>query len=199
MNARDFEEALHRWRLEREAYFAERWNRSLPLGEMARDRWSRARALGFGDGASIYDSAVVLGDVEVDHDTWIGPWTLLDGTGGGLRIGATVSVSAGVQIYTHDSVRWALSGGRSELHRAPVTIGNHCYLGPMSIVTAGVTIGDRCLIGAGSVVNKDLPPNSIAWGATCRIVGRVDVSPAGEVTLHYGDQAVEQGDWDERD
>jgi acetyltransferase-like isoleucine patch superfamily enzyme len=118
--------------------------------------------------------------------TWIGPFTILDGSGG-LAIGENCSISAGVQIYTHDSVKWALSGGRAEYERAPVKIGSHTYIGPMTIVTRGVTIGERCLIGANSIVNKDLPDGSIAYGSTCAVVGRVDVSSEGTVTLHYNE------------
>ena len=171
----------------REAQVRAEWHRSLPFGDLIADRWQRAQALGFGDGASLYDSAVVLGDVKVGAGTWIGPHTLLDGSGG-LAIGATCSISAGVQIYSHDSVAWALSGGRAEYERAPVTIGDHCYIGPQTIVTKGVRIGRHCLVGANSIVNKDLPDHSIAFGSTCRIVGRVEVSSEGVVTLVYTDQ-----------
>ena len=34
----------------------------------------------------------------------------------------------------------------------------------------GVTIGDNVVIGAGSIVTKDIPDNSIAFGAPCRVV-----------------------------
>jgi acetyltransferase-like isoleucine patch superfamily enzyme len=160
------------------------WQRSLPFGDTVVDRWERARGLGFGEGASIYDSALVFGEVTVGERTWIGPGTVLDGSGG-LTIGSTCSISAGVQIYSHDSVRWALSGGRAEYQRAPVHIGDHCYIGPMSLVTMGVTIGRHCLVGANSIVNKDLPDGSIAFGSTCRIVGRVHVGSDGSIELEY--------------
>jgi acetyltransferase-like isoleucine patch superfamily enzyme len=161
-----------------------RWKRSLPFGDEISDRWERAAALGFGEGSSIYDSALVLGDVTVGARTWIGPSVVLDGSGG-LSIGDTCSISAGVQVYTHDSVRWAVSGGRAPYEHAPVIIGDHTYIGPMTIVTKGVRIGRRCVVGANSVVNKDLPDNVIALGSTCRIVGRVEVDPNGEVRLVY--------------
>ena len=64
-------------------------------------------------------------------------------------------------------------------------IGDHCYIGPMSLITMGVTIGRHCLVGANSIVNKDLPDNAIAFGSTCRIVGRVIVGPDGNVELEY--------------
>jgi acetyltransferase-like isoleucine patch superfamily enzyme len=170
----------------READARAQWQRSLPFGDLVVDRWQRAAGLGFGAGASIYDSALVLGDVTVGARTWIGPHTVLDGSGG-LTIGETCSISAGVQIYSHDSVAWALSGGRAAYERAPVVIGDHCYIGPHTIVTRGVTIGRRCLVGANSIVNKDLPDNAIAFGSTCRIVGRVEVAADGTVTLVYTD------------
>lgn len=160
------------------------WNRSLPLADLVVDRWARAAALGFGDGTSVYDSSLIIGQVRVGERTWIGPFTVLDGSGG-LTIGDVCSISAGVQIYTHDSVKWSLSGGRAEYEHAPVSIGSHTYVGPMTIVTKGVTIGNQCLIGANSIVNKDIPDCSIAVGSTCRIVGRVQVDADGAVSLSY--------------
>ncbi len=97
------------------------WKRGVPFGDMIGDRWERARMLGFGEKSSIYDSALVLGDIQVGENTWIGPFTVLDGSGG-LCIGSCCSISAGVQIYT---VEWALSGGVKEPSRAPA-IGNRC-------------------------------------------------------------------------
>lgn len=169
----------------RETAVREQWQRSLPLADYIVDRWQRARTLGFGEGSSLYDQSLVLGDVEVGEKTWIGPGTVLDGSGG-LRIGATCSISAGVQIYTHDSVNWALSGGSAQYEHAPVVIGDHSYLGPCTIVTMGVTIGRHCLVGAHSLVNRDLPDYSIAFGVPCRIVGRVEVA-GGNVKLVYSD------------
>lgn len=177
--------ALRQLHRARETEVREQWQRSLPLADYVVDRWERARTLGFGEGSSIYDQSLVLGEVEVGEKTWIGPGTVLDGSGG-LLIGATCSISAGVQIYTHDSVRWALSGGTAAYERAPVRIGDHCYLGPCSIVTMGVTIGRHCLVGAHSLVNRDLPDYSIAFGVPCRIVGRVEVAD-GSVKLVYTD------------
>ncbi len=160
------------------------FDRSLPFGELVVDRWARAGALGFGAGASIYDSALVIGSVQVGERTWIGPQVVLDGSGG-LTIGATCSISAGVQIYSHDSVAWALSGGRAAYVKDPVSIGDHCYIGPMSVITKGVTIGHHCVVGANSVVTRSLPDFSIAVGSTARVVGRVIVGEDGAVSLQY--------------
>lgn len=157
------------WLEAREAVDRE-WNRTLPFGEYVVDRWQKARMLGFGGGSSIYDSAVVIGTVSVGANTWIGPWVMLDGSGG-LSIGSNCSISAGVQIYTHDSVAWAVSGGEKPIERAATRIGDRCYLGPNVIVAKGVTIGCGCVIGANSLVLTDLPAGSKAWGNPCRLQG----------------------------
>jgi len=183
-------EALRRLHEEQQADILAQWKRSVSFGDQVADRWSRARALGFGEGTSIYDSALVLGDVRVGARTWIGPHTVLDGSGG-LVIGDTCSISAGVQIYSHDTVKWAVSGGIAPFERAPVTIGSHSYIGPMTIVTRGVTIGRHCVVGANSIVNKDLPDYAIAYGSTCRIVGRVVIDEQGQVELRYDRPAGE--------
>ncbi len=160
----------------------ERWQRDLPFSELLFDRWERARSLGFGEGTSIYHESYVYGDVTVGENTWIGPYTLLDGTGG-LEIGDYCSISTGVQIYTHDTVKWALSGGRAETERAAVKIGNCCYIGSQSVVAKGVTIEDHCVVGACSFVNRPLPARTVAVGIPCREIGRVEIDEAGGVEL----------------
>lgn len=162
----------------------DRWQRDLPFEELLFDRWERAKSLGFGEGTSIYHHSYVYGDVKVGRNTWIGPGTLLDGTGG-LTIGDYCSISAGVHIYTHDTVRWAVSGGKSEYERAPVRIGSCCYIGSQAIIAKGVTIGDHCIVGANSFVRMDLASHSIAVGSPAKVVGQVHVGPDGEVRFEY--------------
>ena len=152
----------------------QKWNRDLPLEELLFDRWERAQFLGFGEGTNIYHNSYVYGDVMVGKNTWIGPFTLLDGSGG-LEIGNYCSISSGVHIYTHDSVKWAVSGGKAEYERAPVKIEDCCYIGSQTVIAKGVTIGKHSVIGACAFVNKSIPPFSIAVGIPCRVIGRVDI------------------------
>jgi acetyltransferase-like isoleucine patch superfamily enzyme len=152
---------------------AEKFNRSLPFGDYIVDRWEKARELGFGVGTSIYDSSLVLGDVKVGNNTWIGPFTILDGSGG-LEIGSNCSISAGVQIYSHDTVSRSISGGAASVVRSGTKIGSDCYLGPNVVVAKGVVIGDRVVIGANSLVLVDIPAGSKAFGTPCRVVGTSD-------------------------
>lgn len=113
--------------------------------------------------------------ITMGDDVWIGYFTLIDGSGG-LEIGSKVSISSGVHIYTHDSttyrqhdlVKDTING--SHIHRARVKIGNNVQIGANSVVAPGVTIGDNVVIGALSYVNKDIPSNSVAVGAPCKVI-----------------------------
>lgn len=157
----------------RDAELRAEWNRSLPFGDAMFDRWERARKLRFGEGTSIYDSACVFGNVSVGSNVWIGPWVMLDGSAG-LVIGDYVSISAGVQIYTHDTVHWALSGGLLSARKGAVAIGSNVYIGSQCVIAQGVRIGNRCVISANSLVLDDVPDASIVGGSPARQIGRVE-------------------------
>lgn len=166
----DLLERLRRMWRSRSREVLDQFDRSLPFADLIVDRWEKARALGFGDGTSVYDSVLVIGDVAVGCNTWIGPFVVLDGSGG-LTIGSNCSVSAGVQIYTHDTVRWAVTGGEEPASRSPSRIGDNCYIGPNTVVAKGVTIGDGCIIGANSLVLHDIPAGTKAFGSPCVVRG----------------------------
>jgi acetyltransferase-like isoleucine patch superfamily enzyme len=166
--------ALEEVRLTREAELRQKYSRSLPFADGLFDRWERAQRLGFGEGASIYDSACVFGDVSVGSKTWIGPWVMLDGSGGGIRIGTTCSISAGVQVYTHDTVLWALSGGTADVRKGSVAIGNKVYVGSQCVIARGVTVGSRVVIAANSFVNRNIADRAIVGGTPAEVIGRVE-------------------------
>ena len=139
---------------------------------------------GAGKNVTIYNTTTVMGEVNIGSDTWVGPFCALDGTGG-LTIGNFCSISSGVQVVTHDTVRWALSGGRAGRETAPIRIGDCCFIGSHAIITKGVSIGNNCLIAAGAVVTADIPPFSIAAGLPARVIGTVSCDESGRVNLEY--------------
>ncbi len=172
---------LHQLREQLGRGFMQEHDRSLPFAEELFDRWERARRLGFGAGTSIYDSALVFGDVTVGENVWIGPSTIIDGSGG-LVVGDHTTISAGVQLYSHDNVGQTVTGGRAAIDRSPTKIGRCTYIGPQAVVQRGVTIGNHCVVGVGSFVNSDLPDCAIAVGTPARVIGSVVVEGA---TVRY--------------
>lgn len=160
------------------------WDRDLPFEELLFDRWARAKKLGFGENSSIYHNSYVYGKVTVGPNTWIGPYTLLDGTGT-LDIGEWCCISANVHIYTHDTVSRFVSGGLEATHYLPVKIENNCYIGPHAIVRAGVTIGHHAVVGASSFVTKNVPPFTIVAGIPAKTIGLVCYDEAGKLVYLY--------------
>jgi acetyltransferase-like isoleucine patch superfamily enzyme len=151
----------------------EKFKRRVSFGDLITDRWENAREYGFGEGTSCYDNVLILGDVKIGMHTWIGPNVILDGSGHGLTIGDFCSISSGVHIYTHNTVRRSVSLGKEPVEYKSTYIGNGVYIGPNSIIGMGTTIGDSAIIGAMSLVNSDIPSRKKAWGCPARIVGDV--------------------------
>lgn len=186
--------ALQRLFTARTVEVRQAFHRVLPFGDLVVDRWEKARMLGFGEHASIYDSVLVLGDVYVGKHSWVGPQVVLDGAAAPVRVGDWCCLSAGVHVYTHNTVGWCVTGGRQAKPCAPVTIGSRVYVGPQAVITKGVTIGEGSVIGAFSYVNRDIPPGVIAWGQPARVIGRVIVDEAtGTYHMEFDQQPHSEG------
>lgn len=151
----------------------EKWQRILPLDEMVADRGKKSEMLGFGEGSNIYENAYVYGNPKVGKNVWIGPFVLLDGTGG-LEIGDGCSIASGVHIYTHSVQEWVVSEGKKPKTSSPVKIGDYVAIGANSTILPGVEIGDHTIIGAGSVVTRSIPPKSVAVGVPAEVKKKIE-------------------------
>ncbi len=119
--------------------------------------------------------AWIIGDPHIGAGTWIGAFTVIDGSGG-LVIGAGCDVSCGAQIYTHSSVRRCLSGRRTEVERRSTRIGDHVFIGANAVVNMGVAIGDEAVVAAGAVVTKDVAARTVVAGVPARPVAVVSIA-----------------------
>ncbi|KAL7579686.1 hypothetical protein ACA910_021833 [Epithemia clementina (nom. ined.)] len=56
---------------------------------------------------------------------------------------------------------------------APITIGNHCWIGANATINPGVVIGDHVVVGAGAVVTRNVPSHVVVAGVPARIIRRL--------------------------
>lgn len=166
--------------------------RHVPTGTLLNDRWKLAAELGFGQGSSVYDECLLLGDVKVGANCWIGPYTVLDGSGGGLEVGDWTDIGSGAHLYTHHSIDRALTGGAAQPFYAPTRIGRCCFIGPMSMIAPGTEIGDHSFVAAFSYVEGRFPPYSYIAGTPARVIGRIEIKN-GRAVRRLFDQQTEPG------
>ena len=73
--------------------------------------------------------AWIVGDPEIGEGTWIGAFTVIDGSGG-LKIGRGCDISCGAQIYTHSSARRCVSARAfTQVERKPTVLGDCVFVG----------------------------------------------------------------------
>ena len=159
-----------------------KYNRSNPFNEDLFDWKEKGKFYG-SKNTTIYDSATIMGNVEIGDNVWIGPFCFIDGTGG-LNIGGFCDIAAGVKIYTHDTIRRCLSGGNHGIEYAPVSIGDCSFIGSDTVILKGVKIGKHCLVAANSLVNKSFHDNSIIAGIPAKKIGEV-VIKGDKIHLNY--------------
>lgn len=82
-----------------------------------------------------------------------------------ISIGSDVAIGEYVLIRDTDGHR--IVGSTSA---APITIGNHVWIGAKATILNGVKIGDGAVIGANSVVTKSIPPNCLAVGSPAKVI-----------------------------
>lgn len=115
--------------------------------------------------------AWLVGEPQVGTGTWIGAFSVIDGSGG-LEIGRSCDISAGVHIYTHSTVKQCISEDRAPIKRSPTRLGDFVYVGANAVILMGSSIGHHSVVGAGAVVREFTvaPPYSLLVGVPARVV-----------------------------
>ena len=118
------------------------------------------------------EAGLVLAD-----EVFIGHFNYIE-AGAGVRIGRGTQVTNFVSIVshsTHRAVRVAAQLTGAELEaavvRAPVAIGERCFIGPHTTIEAGSTLGHGTLVAAHSRVRGVFPDFAVLAGSPARQVG----------------------------
>ena len=88
------------------------------------------------------------------------------GEGAVISHNVTIEDYDGHQLYNVDA-----DGNREAVAiSAPITIGDHVWIGAKATILKGVTIGDGAVIAAGSVVTKDGPAHCLCAGCPAKVI-----------------------------
>lgn len=113
----------------------------------------KARFLGSG--------TLVLGDVTIEENCWIGYNCLLDGLNAPLVIKKNSTIASYVAIYTHNTMWRDIGIGEKII--AEVIIGENVHIGHGAVVVpkknGRIYIGNNVLVEAKAVVSDSVP----AW------------------------------------
>ncbi|MCD8074966.1 MAG: sugar O-acetyltransferase [Lachnospiraceae bacterium] len=96
---------------------------------------------------------------------------------GGIEIGDGTMIGHNVVLATinHD-----LDPAQNRKnHYAPITIGDHVWIGSNATVLPGVRIGEWSVVAAGAVVTKDIPPYTVAGGVPAKRIRTVERGRSG--------------------
>lgn len=108
-----------------------------------------------GEGASIWYSAVVRGDVAAVEI----------GRNSNVQDGAVLHGNPGLPTVLEDYVS---VGHQAVIHSAYVESG--CLIGMGAVILDGVRVGAGSIVGAGAVVSKDVPAGSLVVGVPGKVV-----------------------------
>lgn len=100
--------------------------------------------------------------LELGRRTDIGAFTYINAKNG-VTIGDEVQIGSHCSIYSVSTI---------DDKNAPVVLKKNCRIGSHSVVLPGVTIGENTVVGAMSFVNRDLPPDCVAYGVPAKVVDR---------------------------
>ena len=98
--------------------------------------------------------------LQLGKNTDIGAFTYVNAKNG-------VTIEEEVQIGSHCSI---YSVSTIDNKEGPVLLKKNCKIGTHSVIMPGVTIGENAIVGAMSFVNKDIPPDSTAFGVPAKVI-----------------------------
>lgn len=99
-------------------------------------------------------------NLQLGYQTDIGAFTYINAKNG-------VLIEDQVQIGSHCSI---YSISTIDNKEGEVILKRNCRIGTHSVVMPGVSVGENSIIGAFSYVNKNIPPNVVAYGVPAQVI-----------------------------
>ncbi|MBN1222847.1 MAG: gamma carbonic anhydrase family protein [Candidatus Aminicenantes bacterium] len=141
------------------------------------------------NGAFIAESALVIGDVRIDEDAYIGHGVILRGDYGTIIVGKGTAVEEGTVVHARPDDRTVIGNHVTVGHGAMIhnaCIKDYAVIGMRATISDYSVVGEWAIIGEmGLVKSKQVIPDGVvAVGVPVRVIG--DVSQEQKDFWSYG-------------
>ena len=128
--------------------------------------------------AFVHPHAVVIGNVIIGKDVYIGPGAALRGDWGKIIIEDGCNVQENCTIHMFPGVTVLLKEAAHIGHGAIIngaTVGRNCLIGMNAVIMDEVELGDECIVGALSFIKQGekFPARSLIAGNPAKIIKQV--------------------------
>lgn len=96
-----------------------------------------------------------------------------------IEIGDYTMIAPGCVITTVDHPKQPSTRRGFTSRAQAIKIGRDVWIGANCTIFPGVTIGGNVIIGSNSVANKDIPSNTVAFGAPARVHRTIEDDTSG--------------------
>jgi galactoside O-acetyltransferase len=139
---------------------------------------------GIGPSSRVDDFCIISGNVQIGNHCHLGPFGILSGKNGLIKIGNNVGISARASIYSGTENFFSNKSGNPTINSkerdviyGSVIIEDFVIIGAGVTIMPNVTIQEGASIAAGSIITKNVPRGAIV-GSTSKmtIFGYRDVN-----------------------
>ncbi len=129
--------------------------------------------------AYVFPDAVIIGDVRIGDETWIGPGAVLRGDYGTIEVGAYTAIEDNCVVHARPGEKTTIGdhvtiGHLSVIHTG--RISDWAVIGMNSTVSDFAEIGTWAAVGEGAVIKSKMVirDGEIAVGVPAKVIGSVN-------------------------
>lgn len=132
-----------------------------------------------GQGTYVSETALVIGDVSIGDNCYIGHGAILRGDYGRIEIGSGTAVEEGVVMHAPPNETCKIGEKVTIGHGAIIhcqEIGNMAVIGMGAVTSIRSKIGSWSIVAEGTVVkmNQEIPDNAVVAGNPAKVVRGVE-------------------------
>ncbi|MGB2763850.1 MAG: gamma carbonic anhydrase family protein [Candidatus Aminicenantaceae bacterium] len=136
------------------------------------------------EGTFIAESALVIGDVQIGKDVYIGHGVILRGDYGTVVVGEGTAIEEGVIVHARPNDRTIFGNHVTVGHGAMIhnaRIKDYAVIGMRATISDYSVVGEWTIIGEMGLVknNQNVPDGVVAVGIPVKVMGKVDKEQKG--------------------